>query len=159
MVHKEKQRTLFQINGDRVALTTPHPLPVGDYKEIKPTFKCTRQQIITDNMGHRDDEVKLQHRAEREKQPEPHHNRFITFMIENPPDDMERVMKKAGCTDYEIRDAYNHNHRKRAAAQRLHRQQDQQERQDRPEVRPDDTRSQHADNESQSVVEGNDTNS
>eukprot|EP00971_Amphidinium_carterae_P334283 6469456-Amphidinium_carterae.4 len=42
--------------------------------------------------------------------------------------------KKAGCTDYEIRDAYNHSHQASAAAQQLHGQQGQQGRQDRQEL-------------------------
>eukprot|EP00971_Amphidinium_carterae_P017203 339397-Amphidinium_carterae.2 len=47
--------------------------------------------------------IKFYYSTERkEKQPEPHLNRFIIFMIENKPDDMERLMIKAGCTDYDI---------------------------------------------------------
>eukprot|EP00971_Amphidinium_carterae_P032146 632900-Amphidinium_carterae.2 len=80
---------------------------------------------------------------QKEKKAGPHHNRFIAFMIENQPVDMERLINRAGCTDYEIRDANIHNHQESAAAQRLHRRKDQQERQDRPEARPDNTRSQH----------------
>eukprot|EP00971_Amphidinium_carterae_P005310 105980-Amphidinium_carterae.1 len=107
---------MFQINADRVARNTSHPIPIGDYMEIKTTFKCTRQRIITDKMVYKTvhfhnlsiittgehydsnyviEMIKFYYSTEqKEKQPESHLNRFITFMIENQPNDMELMMKR-----------------------------------------------------------------
>eukprot|EP00971_Amphidinium_carterae_P277068 5498442-Amphidinium_carterae.1 len=125
---------MFQINGDRVGRLTAHPMPIGDYMEIKTTFKCTRQNVVIDKLDYKSKHfhdfnivrtgehydpgcaitmIKCKYRAEQKnKQPQqpPHRRRFTLFMMNKQPEEMKKLMIRSACTTYEIRETYdNHN--------------------------------------------------
>eukprot|EP00971_Amphidinium_carterae_P134519 2665785-Amphidinium_carterae.1 len=42
------EAVMCQLNGDKMGRKTTHPIPIGDYMEVKTTFKCAQQRIIID---------------------------------------------------------------------------------------------------------------
>eukprot|EP00971_Amphidinium_carterae_P008657 170267-Amphidinium_carterae.5 len=130
-----------QINCDRDARPTNHTFPSGDYMEIKTTFKCTRQRIITDKLErkskhfrnfsiistgefYKDDTVTMikyyySDEQKNKSQLPPYRQRFILFMINKH----HELMTRAGCTTQEAREAYD-KHYEGAPAQQRQQQRD-----------------------------------
>eukprot|EP00971_Amphidinium_carterae_P243485 4835185-Amphidinium_carterae.2 len=121
----------FQIHGDRVQRPSKLSIRIGDYMEIKTTHRQNNTMVIANKMTYKqhhyhdysvitsdldmDEEVAKQmfseiYQTSRDKRPGtiPHIHSFMIFMIEYCAQRTEVVMKKAGCTENEIKDAYRY---------------------------------------------------